>query len=106
MLPNNIHILLIELQQYVCQDEWPYNTKTFMKLENWLVNISSLLLGSEVEAMVKPWSSNTILNIPYIFGRRVEGSEGTSALASIYLVINVLVLKLKPSTNPPFLRDA
>lgn len=64
------------------------------------------LLGSEVEASVTPWSSNPILSIPYIFGRRVEGSEGTSALASRYLVINVWVLKLKPSTGSPFLRDA
>lgn len=46
-----------------------------------LFNISSFLLGSEADASVKPWSSNPILNIPYIFGRRVEGSEGTSALA-------------------------
>lgn len=71
-----------------------------------LFNISSFLLGTEVDASVKPWSSNPILNIPYIFGRRVEGSEGTSALALRYLVINILVLKLKPSTDSFFLREA
>lgn len=70
----------------------------------------------------------------YILGRRVGGSEGISAVAckiektlvtvpniqqnlskncrmmichtSRYLVNNVVVLKLKPSTGSPFVRDA
>lgn len=42
----------------------------------------------------------------YIRGRSVGSSEGISELASRYFVNSVLVLKLKPSTGFPSVRDA